>query len=247
MSLAQRILEFCCRLYMPDKVRQLKMNLETLSPRGAKDWYYHIDFGYGFDVRAELRHDPHSGLRNWDEFLEANLPALAGKRVLDLGCNAGLYDLRMLEAGALEVVGIDMDVRQAEFVREWFARRKGQDYSRVRFVAADVTIFDLTSLGSFDLVCMFCIAYHLGDGIKHVMEQVAQITEAVALQGNVPRLTSPKYRDRSHQYLAGVNGMQELLQSHGFSRIKVLAPKGHPKPLVVGSKMLSIEPSEVDR
>jgi SAM-dependent methyltransferase len=175
---------------------------------------------------------------------------LAGKRVLDIGCNAGLYDLRMVEASAREVVGIDLDarVRQAEFVREWFAQKGGRDYSRVCFIAADVTNFDLISLGPFDLTCMFCVAYHLGDGINHIMEQVAQIADTVALQGNTSRLTNPKYRDRPHQHLAGVIGMQELLQSYGFSKIKLFAPEGHPKPLVIGTRPLDIPPShEVDR
>jgi len=232
------------RLWKREQVHRLEQQIEALSPDGRKGWYYYINFGHGVAVRPDLKRDPHSGEKNWAEFLSRHLPDPAGKRVLDIGCNAGLYDLRMVEAGATEVVGIDMDVRvqQAEFVREWFAQKSGQDYSRVRFIAADVADFDLVALGHFDLVCMFCVAYHLGAGVKHVMEQVAQITSTVALQGNTPRLTSPKYRDRSHQHLAGVAGMRALLESHGFSEIKAFAPGGHPKPLVIGTRPLDIPP-----
>jgi SAM-dependent methyltransferase len=224
------------KLWKREQVHQLETQIEALSPDGRKSWYYYINFGYGVTVRPELKRDPHSGEKNWVGFLSRHLPNLANKRVLDIGCNAGLYDLRMVEAGAREVVGIDLDVRirQAEFVREWFAQKSGQDYSRVRLIAADVTDFDLISLGPFDLACMFCVAYHLGDGINHVMEQLAQITDTVALQGNTLRLTNPKYRNRPHQHLAGVTGMHGLLQSCNFSKIKVFAPRGHPKPLVIG-------------
>jgi len=224
------------KIRKPEQVRQLEQQIQVLSPNGQNSWYYHLHFGYGVAVRPDLKRDPHSGENNWAGFLSKHLPDLEGKRVLDIGCNAGLYDLRMIEAGAVEVVGVDVDarIRQAEFVQDSFAQKTGRDYSRVRYVAADVTKFDLTSLGTFDLTCMFCVAYHLGVHINEIMQQLSQITPAVALQGNLVRLTKKKYRDRPYQHLAGVRGMVELLETHGFGDVKITAPEGHQKPLVIG-------------
>ncbi|MGH2699183.1 MAG: DUF1698 domain-containing protein, partial [Actinomycetota bacterium] len=47
--------------------------------------------------------------------------SLRGKRVLDLGCNAGFWSLEALDRGADFVLGIDgrdMHIEQAEFVFE---------------------------------------------------------------------------------------------------------------------------------
>jgi hypothetical protein len=62
------------------------------------------------------------------------------------------------------------------------------------------------------------------------------MTSAVAMQGNLPRLTSPKYAERAYQELAGVEGMSDLLRAHGFDELEVAAPPGHPKPVVVGRR-----------
>jgi SAM-dependent methyltransferase len=215
------------------RARELRQRVDALSPSGPTDWYYHLDFGHGVVVRPELRHDEHAGEANWS-FIEQHLPPLEGLRVLDIGCNAGLYALRMVDAGAAEVVGVDLAVEQAEFVRDHFAEREGRDYRPARFVAADVRTYDLTSLGSFDLATLFCVAYHLGEAADRVIAQVARMAPTVVLQGNLPRVTGVKYADRPFQELAGVEGMSELLRRNGLDAISVVAPEGHPKPLVIG-------------
>jgi len=220
------------------QVEALEARIQELSPRGRKSWYYYIDFGYGVAGRPELEKDPHSGLNNWRNFLLKNLPDLNGKRVLDIGCNAGLYDLKMCEAGASEVVGIDINTKQAEFVREWFSNKYGRDYTNIRYIATNATKYSFVELGSFDLVCMFRVAYHFGEGMEYIMGQLSVITNVIALQGNTPRLDNPKYSGRSHQHLAGTDGMQELLERYGFSNIRIVAPEGHPNPLVIGSKLV---------
>ena len=223
------------RVARPSAVRPLEQKIEQLSPDGPKGWYYHLDFGYGVEVRPELRGDPHAGERNWS-FIASRLGDLHGKRVLDIGANAGLYAMRMADAGASEVVGVELDTRQAEFTRDWFARRNGNDYSNVRFVAGDAREVDLRALGRFDLATMFCVLYHLAEGAEKVVGEAAAIADAIALQGNLPRVTGKKYRERGYQDLAGVPGMTALLERHGFDDIAVAAPPGHPKPVVVGRR-----------
>jgi SAM-dependent methyltransferase len=223
------------KLARPSAVRDLERRVARLSPKGHKSWYYHVDFGYGVEVRPEMRGDPHRGERNW-RFIARHLPDLRGKRILDVGTNAGLYALRMADAGAAEVVGVELDTGQAELMRERFAERDGRDYSNVRFVAADARELDFSQLGRFDLACAFSVIYHLGDDADRVMGELARIADAVALQGNLPRLTAEKYRHRDHQELAGVAGMRAILERHGLSEIVTVDPGGHPKPLVIGRR-----------
>lgn len=223
------------RIARPDAVRELQAQVDALSPDGAKGWYYHLDFGMGVQVRPELARDPHAGEANW-RFLAEHLPALRGKRVLDVGSNAGLYALRMLDGGAREVVGIELDTAQAEFTRARYAELEGKDFSAARFVAADARSIDMAQYGEFDLTTAFCVIYHLADGAEHVIEQFSRVSATCVLQGNLPRTHEGKYDGRGFQDLAGIEGMQGILARHGFTEQSVVAPQGHPKPLVIGRK-----------
>jgi tRNA (mo5U34)-methyltransferase len=81
-------------------LKRLYWRLRILS---LGSWYYYIDFGDSIEVRVDKKEHPHSGFKNWDNFLSQHLPPLEGMRILDIGCNAGLYALRMVEAGAKEI------------------------------------------------------------------------------------------------------------------------------------------------
>ena len=199
-----------------------------------KRWYYHIDFGNNVEVNSKKKCDPYSGFNSWDNFLSKHLPSLEGKRILDIGCNAGVYALRMADAKAKEVIGIDRSIAQAEYVKKMFSNR-ASDYSVISYVKADVTKIELQKFGRFDLVCMFCVAYHLKEHADNVMRQLAKITPIVAMQGNIRRLTHNKYNKRPYYELGGVEGMKNLLAKHGFDRIKIISPERHKKPLVVAS------------
>lgn len=199
-------------------------------------WYYYIDFGYGVTVRKDLRRDKTNGFSNWNNYLVHCMPEIKDKRILDLGCNAGIYDLELAKLGAKEVIGIDKDVRQAEFVKEHFSKKNGLHFKNVKYTGADIGSFDLTGLGKFDMVCLFCVVYHLHDCIDKIFKHIKQITDTVVLQGNQPRLTSAKYRERPGTYLAGTEGMVSLLKKFGFEKIQCFTINNYPKPLVIGEK-----------
>lgn len=80
--------------------------------------------------------------------------SLRGQRVLDLGCNAGLWSLSAIDAGADFVLGIDAQpycIDQANLVFE----AKGIDPSRYRFEQGNVFEHDLSE--RFDVV--LCLAF----------------------------------------------------------------------------------------
>lgn len=86
-----------------------------------------------------------------------HLPAdLSGRRVLDIGCNAGFYSFALADRGA-EVLGIDTDeryLRQAQWIREVLGVR------RVRFLKASVYEVDCLE-GPFDIIFFMGVLYHL--------------------------------------------------------------------------------------
>ena len=86
--------------------------------------------------------------------------SLAGKRVLDLGCNAGFWSLAAVEAGADFVLGVEgrqLYVDQAELV---FAA-KGVDRARYRFLVGDLFSLDLGGDAPFDIVLCLGLLYHV--------------------------------------------------------------------------------------
>lgn len=92
----------------------------------------------------------------WRE-IEPNLPRdLSGKRVLDIGCNAGFYSFALAERGA-EVLGIDSDPRYLRQAR-WAQDVLG--VSSVRF--EEISVYDVDRLdGNFDIVFFMGVFYHL--------------------------------------------------------------------------------------
>jgi tRNA (mo5U34)-methyltransferase len=99
--------------------------------------------------------------------------SLAGKRILDLGCNAGYWSLFAVESGCDYVMGIDgrqKHVDQAEFVFDV----KGIDRSRYSFHCGD--IFDLLNpgLGKFDIVLFLGLMYHISKPIS-LLERISAL------------------------------------------------------------------------
>ncbi len=92
----------------------------------------------------------------WQGFKEVVPEDLAGRSVLDVGCNAGFYSFEMKKRNAGRVLGIDADphyLRQARFVAE----QTGLD---VEF--RQMSVYDVGKLGEkFDLVIFMGVLYHL--------------------------------------------------------------------------------------
>jgi SAM-dependent methyltransferase len=107
---------------------------------------------------------------------------LAGKRVLDLGCNAGYWSLAAIEAGADFVLGVDgrqEHVEQAELV---FVA-KGVDASRYRFELGNVFEHDFHE--RFDVVLCLGLMYHISKPVELFETMVAVDPELLVIDTEV--------------------------------------------------------------
>ena len=96
----------------------------------------------------------------------------AGKRVIDIGCGDGVYTMKLLEAGAAEVLGIDAAGESIEM-----ARRRCAEYPNARFEVLD--IYDLALSGEpYDVAVVRLMLHHLYDApraIAAISEMARQV------------------------------------------------------------------------
>lgn len=154
------------------------MDAEDLTERIAAfpSWNYRFDLGEGITTpvasawrvrRQELRRRYF-----FEPLLALTGGTLAGRRVLDLGCNAGFWSLQAIEAGADFVLGVDGApgaIEQAELVFD----AKGVSGERYAFEA--VNIFGWQPGARFDVV--LCL------GLLDVVAKPLAVFELIAASG----------------------------------------------------------------
>jgi tRNA (mo5U34)-methyltransferase len=99
------------------------------------------------------------------EMIEARVRAVLAEAgpnatALDLACNEGWFSQRLLEWGAARVVAIDVrehNVRRAALLRDHF----GIPAERFEIRQADVFDLDPAALGTFDVVFLLGLIYHV--------------------------------------------------------------------------------------
>jgi len=98
--------------------------------------------------------------------------SLAGKRVLDLGCNAGYWALRAIEAGCEFVLGIEREPMYIDQAKLVFAA-KGVPDDRYRFVQADIFEYDLAAEPAFDVVLLLGVLDRVDRPIELIRKAAA--------------------------------------------------------------------------
>jgi tRNA (mo5U34)-methyltransferase len=162
--------------------------------------------------------------------------SLAGKRVLDLGCNAGFWSLAAVEAGADFVLGVDgrqMHIDQANLVFE----TKGVEASRYRFQLADVFDLELEN-DSFDVVLCLGLLYHVSKPFE-LMERIsAWNSDLLVVDTRVDPRPGPYFRirqqdlddprqaiDRKVALHPSKEAVARLAREFGYRRVKMLRPR----------------------
>ena len=152
--------------------REIKARIDAF-PR----WHYRFDLaGHEtpiYENKIAVRHR-NRAKHFFEPLVELCGGTLEGKRVLDLGCNAGWWSLKAIEAGADYVLGVDgrrMHVEQSEFV----FGVKGVDGDRHDFVQANLFDLDFRRYGEFDVVLCLGLLYHISKPID-LMERIHPVS-----------------------------------------------------------------------
>lgn len=138
--------------------------------RERGDWFHNLDLHGVRTAPAHFLGD--FPLNKWKRFAHVLPQDLAGKSVLDIGCNAGFYAFEMKKRGASRVVGIDFDdyyLDQARFAAEVLGH-EDVEFRRL-------SVYDVGALRErFDLVLFMGLVYHL----RHPLLALDLIHEHVA-------------------------------------------------------------------
>jgi len=205
--------------------------------REHQPWYQQIHFGFLLDTKSSFRHHVRQllGRRSqWDVLLEG-LPDVAGRRVIDVGCNAGTNSLEISCRGAADVLGVEINPRMVAHanVAERIYRGLGRPVGKLRFENVDLMQrFDL--LQDRDVLVACCVLYHLGDLAPLERAIEASPIDTLVIQGNTVRCdrSGP---DALHQETAGVEGIVRFAERAGFRSTSVTAPH-HQFPVVVARR-----------
>ena len=141
----------------------VRARVEELGP-----WFHNLDL---LGVRTAPGHFLHDyPAVKWRRFAHAIPADLHGRRVLDIGCNAGFYSLELARRGA-SVLAIDHDERYLAQAR--FAA----DVEGLPVTFRKLSVYDVALLGErFDIVLFLGVFYHL----RHPLLALDLIHEHVA-------------------------------------------------------------------
>jgi tRNA (mo5U34)-methyltransferase len=142
------------RVFVPGPGRASDRDALEGRIRELGPWFHNITIG-GVQTAPDHFLGDYPSVK-WRQFAHAIPADLAGRTVLDIGCNAGFYSFEMKRRGAGRVVGIDWDegyLAQARFAAE--ANGVDVDFRRM-------SVYDVAALGErFDIVLFMGVLYHL--------------------------------------------------------------------------------------
>lgn len=210
----------------------MQKRVDTVRRQGV---YAPIYFGAG--LRLGPIWSVANGYGRWHYILKRALPALKGKRILDLGANNAFVALQTLRNGAQETIGVELGseyIEQGLFVKEGFEWIDRTRYN-FRYIQANMKDVPSMDLGTFDLVFALCSIYYLDDeDIAAVIRHVSTLTDVFVLQCN---LETHIGRSEPHVYeKASVGYIERALRANGFPVTETVAPQGYSHPLVFGKK-----------
>jgi tRNA (mo5U34)-methyltransferase len=217
------------------------VEVDEVRDRISKFPYWHYQFSLQGQLTpiVDARHvNRHRERRAYflDPVVEALGGSLAGKRVLDLGCNAGYWSLAAIEAGADFVLGIDgrqTHVDQASFVFE----ASEINPERYAFRGGDVQRFDYNRYAPFDLVLCLGVLHHVRDPFG-LLQRVAEVnSDLLLIDSTISRLPGAAFSleyddpsdprkalDRQPVLVPTRRAVIEAVSSLGYT-VKVLQPK----------------------
>lgn len=193
-------------------------------------------YGHGYESQAPGSIELGSG--KW-LFIRSHLPELAGKSVVDLGCNNALLPLEMLRAGARRVTAYELNSVFAKYARlnhQWFEFVDNVSYDGFELVEGYMHDACERNWSGYDVATAFCSLYY------EEPEQMARIVRT--LSGDIPCFIvqaneNPEEHSGALLERASLRYLSDLLRSNGYPDQTVVEFSYYDRPLVIGRRARS--------
>lgn len=191
-------------------------------------WHYRFEFDNGAstpvaDPGAINRHEQRRRYF-FASLLELTGGSLQGRRVLDLGCNAGFWSLHALGAGADFVLGVDAQQSYLDQARLVFEAKR-VDPARYRFEHGNVLAHDFAE--RFDVVLCLGLLDHVARPFELFAVMAGVGAELIVLETTISRSrlsvfeVSRMYQKQDHvegalALVPSREAVSDLAREHGF-------------------------------
>jgi tRNA (mo5U34)-methyltransferase len=229
-------------MYTRDQILQKVGELAQEQP-----WNHKIELPFGVETVDGQQTSHGKNLVKWAR-LEECLRSfnLAGKRVLDVGCNEGFFSLKLAQLGVREVVAIDADaarIRKAVFAADVLG------VTNVRYDVADIFDKSIEAYGRFDLA--LCLGFlHRVPYPYEALAQLARISDTILLEWKSLRsgsfdlpimqycggISKDANRYSGLYWLPSVRCVLDMLESLGFSHHRVMDGSKWRRTIVISSR-----------
>jgi 2-polyprenyl-3-methyl-5-hydroxy-6-metoxy-1,4-benzoquinol methylase len=229
---------------------------------GIKSFRWHYAFEFG-DRLVEADWKSFKGLRGrhyqrylhiFPSLLSLTGGTLAGKTVLDIGCNCGFWSLQARNSGADSVLGVEASERNVEQGR-FILDITGIDGIRIE----QGTAYDVSRErhGEFDVVFFFGLLYHLEHPVL-ALERLYDTTRGLAVIDTtivrdsraLCRIKTDAVHDQNYPnrlaMVPSLGAVAAMLEHVGFRRVVLLPnePTTPPRDYVSGSRVTFIAEKE---
>lgn len=146
------------------------------------------------------------------------LQNIKGKKILDIGCNAGGLMLELSKRGA-DVVAIDVNdiyVNQAIFIKKYY---KLDNCKVLKYNICGHTLEEnIKNLGTFDIICYFGLIYHLHyENNQSILNYIYKASDSCVASSQI----TPNIQ-RNLNWDLSVDNINKLIYSIGYKDIEVL-------------------------
>lgn len=194
------------------------------------EWWHTIDLGNGLVTPGKI--NPADKLR-----LIGMPEDLSGKTVLDIGAADGFYSFEAERRGASRVVATGLWGKGGYKSKEAFDLARNLLHSKVE--SAEIDLFDMRpeEMGTFDVVLMLGVLYHLQHPLLGLQRVFQMTKEMIILETHVDllELDEPVIRFYPGRELDGdstnwcgpnLAAVESMMKVAGFTRVETItAPK----------------------
>jgi len=179
----------------------------------SRSWYQTIQFEEDLKSKGcEWCGDP-----AWSNIVKLLPDSLEGMRILDLGCNAGLFCVRSALMGAKEVIGVDYTgwrkdwdfEEQQVFVKQYFENKYNRSLPIQYLSGRMEDVLEEVDLGHFDFVYGIASLYYTTNH-EGIVRSISKITDKAII----------RLREKNR-----INRFTSLFEKYGYRQDIVIREK----------------------